>query len=62
MPIVPGCTSVATEMNCYQFLGLASVPNYPLQVTRPMLRFRMNVNSPVWGRAPERETLGGSAT
>jgi len=29
----------------------------PLQVTRPLLRFRMNVNSPVWGRAPERASV-----
>ena len=55
MPMVLDCTLVATEMKCYQFSGLASVPNYPLQVTRPLLRFKINVNSPAWGRAPERD-------
>jgi hypothetical protein len=32
----------------------------PLQVTRPLLRFRENAKGLGWGRAPERETLAVS--
>ncbi len=35
---------------------LARLTN-PLQVTRPLLRFQVKVNSLVWGRAPERATV-----